>query len=329
MFRDEDVKAAERILSALDEDDPLPPATPPVWIGEAPSEPVIEGRSKSEEQIIGKALDNLDRRRNGSIVGLPWPIEWPGLSRTLGPIEPGALIVIGSRPSVGKTMFGLHLLRSLAAKGLRVLYVTKELSTTRLVWRHMAAYGADMYRLRSGEVVQSDIDAITNYQHEARSWKTFYDETSQTIEDIKIEVILRQPDIVIVDYLQRLAYNTEKEYAAITRIVNELQDLTLATNLPIVCLSQLSRPEKGKENRAPEMSDTRGSGAVEERAAVLVALHRHWEMETEERYGKEVKVAVKPTDEGWFIVRKNADGESGKFIPVIFNGPRMRITERL
>jgi replicative DNA helicase len=315
----------------FDDDDlpPLTPATPPVWIGEPPSEPVIEGRSKSEEQVISKALDNLDRRRNGDIVGLPWPVEWPGLARALGPIEPGALIVIGSRPSVGKTMFGLHLLRSLASKGLRVLYVTKELSTTRLVWRHMAAYGADIYRLRSGQVVQADVDAITNYQRDARDWKTFYDEKSQTLDDIKTEVILRQPDIIILDYLQLLAYNTEKEYAAITRIVNELQALTLETDIPVVCLSQLARTEKGKENRAPEMSDTRGSGAVEERAAVLVALHRHWEMKTEELFGKEVKVASKPTDEGWFIIRKNADGESGKFIPVIFQGARMKIVEKI
>jgi len=315
-------------MSDID-DDYLPPMKPPVWIGEPPSEPIIEGRSQSEEQIIGKALDNLDRRRKGEIVGLPWPTEWPGLDRALGPIEPGALIVIGSRPSVGKTMFGMHLLRGLASKGLRVLYVSKELSTTRLVWRHMASYGADMYRLRSGQVVQKDIDAITNYQRDARDWKTFYDDKSRTIEDIKTEVILRQPDCVIVDYLQRLAYDTEKEYAAITRIVNELQDLTLATNVPVVCLSQLARPEKGKENKAPEMSDTRGSGAVEERAAVLVVLHRHWDMETEERFGKEVKVAIKPTDEGWFIIRKNADGESGKFIPVIFNGARMKIIEKI
>jgi len=77
------------------------------------------------------------------------------------------------------------------------------------------------------------------------------------------------------------------------------------------------------------MSDTRGSGAVEERAAVIVFLHRHWDMETEERYGKEVKVATKATDEGWFIIRKNADGESGKFIPVTYKGREMRIVERI
>jgi replicative DNA helicase len=315
-------------------DDDLPPLSPlpePVWIGEPPLQPPppIQGRALGGEHALAKFTDDLDRRRNGEIVGLPWPIEWPGLGRAIGPIEPGSLTVVASRPSVGKTMFGMHLLRSLAAAGQCVLYVTRELTTTRLVRRHIAAYGANMYRLRSGEVLQSDVDAITNYQRDAAKWRTFYDENTRTIEDLNVEIILTQPTVIIVDYLQRLAYNTEKEYAAITRIVNELQDVTLATDIPIVCLSQLARPLKGMENRPPSMSDTRGSGAVEERAANLILLHRRWDTEKEDRFGKEVDIAKAPTSEGWFIIAKCADGEAGKFIPVLFDGARMRITEKL
>jgi replicative DNA helicase len=308
---------------------PLPPVTPPVWIGEAPLPEHIEGRSMDGEHALDACLRDLDRRKNGEIIGLPWPAEWPALARCVGPIEPGTLSVIGSRPSVGKTMFGLHLLRGLAMKGHRVLYVTRELSTTRLIRRHFSAYGADMYRLRSGSLVQKDVDAITNYQRDARQWSTFYDDHSHTIEDINTEIILTQPDIIIVDYLQRLAYDTEKEYAAITRIVNELQDLTLSTNVPVVCLTQLSRPEKGKENKPPSMSDTRGSGAVEERAAVLILLHRYWDTEVEERNGKEIRIATRPTEDGYFIVAKNADGEAGRIIPALFDGARGRIVEKI
>ena len=309
MPSDEDVDAARRILSDLDD------------------KPAYVPHSITSEEANARAMADLDRRRNGDVVGLPWPVEWPGLAKCVGPIEPGSLLVVASRPSVGKTMFGMHLTRSLAAKGQRVLYISKELSTTRLIWRHMACYGADLYRLRDSHVEQKDIDAIVNYQRDAAEWATFYDDTSKTIDDIKREAVLTQPNIIIIDYLQRLAYNTEKEYAAITRIVNELQDLTLETNIPIVLLSQLARPMKGSENKPPNMSDTRGSGAVEERAAVLILLHRRWDTESEERFGKEVEIAKAPTSEGWFIVAKNADGESGKFIKVQFNGPRMKIVE--
>jgi replicative DNA helicase len=319
------------LVTDLDSDDWEPPPLPePEWIGESPiSKQVPEGRAVDSEHALVAFTDDLDKRRRGEIVGLPWPVEWPSLSRALGPLEPGSLTVIASRPSVGKTMFGMHLLRSLAARGHRVLYVTRELTVTRLVRRHVAAYGADMYRLRSGNLTQHDFDALANYQSDSREWQVFYDDHSRTIECINTEVILTQPDCIIVDYLQRLAYDTESEYAGITRIVNELQDLTLATDIPVVCLSQLSRPAKGFEAKAPSMSDTRGSGAVEERAANLVLLHRHWESATEERYGKQVEIAKTPTSEGWFIVAKSADGEAGAYIPVVFNGPRMSITERI
>jgi replicative DNA helicase len=309
---------------------PLPPMSEPEWIGPAPTDQIIEGRSITEEQAIHKALADLDRRRNGEIVGLPWPVEWPSLSRTIGPIEPGSLTVVASRPSVGKTMFGMQLLRSLAIKKQRVLYVSKELNTSRLIWRHMASYGADLYRLRSGQVVQSDIDAIVSYQRDSAEWSTFYDDHSKNIEDINTEILLTQPTVLIIDYLQRLAYDTEKEYAAITRIVNELQDLTLATNLPVILLSQLSRPKKGEEFKPPTMSDLRGSGAVEERAANIIILHRDWDTVDELSHdGKSKTVAKAPQTTGYFNVAKCADGESGKFIPVLFNGPRMKIVEKI
>ena len=314
-------------LDLDDELSDLPPLPEPVWIGGSPLVPIPFCRAVDSNHALIAFTDDLDRRRRGEVVGLPWPIEWPSLSRCLGPLEPGSLTVIASRPSVGKTMFGMHLLRALATKKHRVLYVTRELTVTRLVRRHVASFGADMYRLRSGNLTADDFKALENYQAESHRWKVFYDDHSRTIEGINTEVILTQPDVIIIDYLQRLAYDTEKEYAAITRIVNELQDLTLATDVPVVCLSQLSRPMKGSENRAPAMSDTRGSGAVEERAANLVLLHRRWNTESEERYGKQVEIAKAPTSEGWFIVAKSADGEAGRYIPVTFNGPRMSIAE--
>jgi replicative DNA helicase len=317
-------------IDFTDEDlPPLPPISSPVWIGDAPSAKHIEGQAMDSEHALVRFTDDLDRRRRGEIVGLPWPIDWPALSRCVGPIEPGSLTVIASRPSVGKTMVGLHLLRSLCSSGHRVLYVSRELTITRLVRRHVASFGADMFRLRAGNPTDNDIKALDNYQSESRKWKVFYDDHSRTIEDIATQIILTQPELIIVDYLQRLAYDTEKEYAAITRITNELQDLTLATDVPVVCLSQLRRPEPGKESRAPSMSDTRGSGAVEERAANIILLHRHWEAEKEEHFGKEVTIAKAPTGEGWFIVAKSADGEAGRFIPVSFNGARMSVKERL
>jgi len=284
---------------------------------------------QSTEESFHVFAKDLDRRRKGEIVGLPWPPEWSALGKRIGPLEPGSLTVVAARPSVGKTMLGLQLQRYLCGQGNKVLFVSRELTITRLIRRHISSYGADLRNLQTGKLNDRDNKAMDIYLKESSGWPVLYDHSSRTIEDIKREVELNKPDLVIVDYLQRLAYDTEKEYAAITRIVNELQDLTLETDTPVVCLSQLSRPMKGMENKSPSMSDVRGSGAVEERAANMILLHRKYETSEEEQYGKKVEVCKAPSNNGYFIVSKAADGETGHPIPITFSGSGMRITETL
>lgn len=305
----------------------LPPMRKSEWLdGIDPT--IIPGRATSSPDALAKFKRDLERRERGEVVGLPWPPEWHSLESRIGPLEPSSLTVIAARPAVGKSLMGLQLLRYLAGEGKRVLYVSRELSTVRILRRHACSYGANMMSLRIGRPTQQDRNAMANYEKESRDWLAFYDDVSQSVDDVRSEVILTMPDIVIIDYLQRLAYDTEKEYAAITRIVNELQDMTLATDIPIVCLSQLSRPQKGMEWRPPTMSDVRGSGAVEERAANLIMLHRLWNTEVEERYGKEVKVAKSQSEDGFFQIEKCSDGETGSPIPVTFNGARMRVEQK-
>jgi len=290
----------------------------------------VPGKSRSwtSEEAYYHFLDDMQKRRDKEVVGLSWPVEWPSIQSVVGPIEPGSLTIVASRPSVGKTMFAMQLLRHLAKLGKRLLFVSRELNVVRLVRRHIVAFGGNIYHLRSGDLLQTDLDAMNRYQDESKGWKVFYDDHSRTVASIEAEVERREPECIIIDYLQRLAYDTEKEYAAITRISNELQDLTLSTGVPVVCLSQLGRPEKGKENHPPVMSDTRGSGAVEERAANMILLHREWDVDEEHQFGSYVKVPKSPSNNGFAIIAKSADGESGRFIPMLFEGHRMRIIER-
>ena len=281
--------------------------------------------SVDSSSAILRAKADLERRQRGEIVGLPWADEWPALARRIGPIEPSSLTVIAARPSVGKSMFAMQLSRSLAAMGKRVMFVSRELSVVRLMRRNWVAYGGSMFTLKSGCPTPSDLQAIDTYDRESQGWDLHYDDHSKTVDEVRKEAEGLAPDIVIIDYLQRLAYDTEKEYAAITRIVNELQDFTLETEIPVVCLSQLSRPMKGNEWKPPSMSDVRGSGAVEERAANMVLLHRRWESVDD----TDTKTAKVQTEDGWFQIEKCADGETGKPIPVRFNGARMTIQEKL
>ncbi len=265
---------------------------------------------------------DLYKRMDGTVTGLSWPMEWPSLEKTMGPIEPGTLTVVGARTSVGKTVFAMQLLRSLAADGKSILYVTKELTVERIIRRHLCSFGASGERLRFGKPTNEDFLAIDAYQRAAKDWRVDYDHKSSSVQDVRDKLTGRQYDIIFIDYLQRLGYNAENEYGSLTNMVNDIQSLTLETNVPVMLLSQLRRAQSGKEHEEPHLSDTRGSGAVEERATSYILLHRRWEHD--ETLGARVR-----TDDGWFIVAKNADGESGKWIPWTIDGKRMLIQEKL
>jgi replicative DNA helicase len=77
------------------------------------------------------------------------------------------------------------------------------------------------------------------------------------------------------------------------------------------------------------MSDTRGSGAVEERATSLVLLHRDWITEETEQYGRKQRIATCKLETGMFLVAKNADGEADKSICMRVDGAAMMIVEQM
>jgi replicative DNA helicase len=221
-------------------------------------------------------------------------------------------------------MMAQQLQAHLCDNGYRVLFVTRELTAERLGRRHIVREGGDMIRLRKGNIDLVDQQAIDQYVRRQEKWDVWYDFESRDVGAILKEAEIVEPDCIIIDYLQRLAYDTESEYAAITRIVNDVQDVSISLNVPLVLVSQLRRPMPGKEHIAPVSSDTRGSGAVEERATNLVLMHRKWETKKDEN-GR--TVSTRPMKEGSFIIAKNADGPSGSIIPVIFRGERMQVIE--
>jgi len=281
-------------------------------------------RPVTSEEATALFLADLDRRARGEVRGLPWPPSWSRLGEAIGPLEPGTLTVIAARPSMGKTIFAQQYQAFLSDRGFRVLYVSRELTPERLVRRHLVREGASIQRLKIGKLTEEDLQAKERYLERQRSWSVLYDHVSRTTAEIGKVASEHQAECIMVDYLQRLAYNEEKEYAALTRLANEFQDLALDMDIPVILVSQLSRPLKGQDHKPPTMSDVRGSGAIEERAATIVLLHRDWKT-TKNDQGREV--ATLRLETGSFIVAKNADGEADLWQPMVVQGERMRIVE--
>lgn len=283
-----------------------------------------KARPLTSAEATKACFDDLERRASGELVGLPWCPEWQELGRVLGPIERGSFTVVAARPSIGKTVVALQEQAFLCDRGHRVVFVSRELTPERLIRRHLVREGASMENLRLGKLSEDDRLARDRYFERQKFWNVLYDHVSRTVPEIARVAIEYQADCVIIDYIQRLAYNEDREYAALTRLANELQDFTLQTDIPLICLCQLSRPGKGQDHRFPQMSDLRGSGAIEERAANIVLLHREWT--TKKQGGQEIAGLM--LDQGYFIVAKNADGEAGLRICTTTEGRRMRIVER-
>jgi replicative DNA helicase len=282
-------------------------------------------RALTREQVFHNAMEEISRYQKGEVVGLPWPKEWPSVTRHVGPIVPGSLVVIGAKTSHGKTIAGQQITRRITDAGATVLYVTLELTPERLMQREFAYHGADLKRLRTkGGMTEADWQAITRVQDEMKRWAECWYLTASSVAEVDAEVRKLKPSCVLVDYIQRITYEGKDEYHALTHNMNALQDITLRHKVPVVLLSQSRRAENAREQyKRMHASDLRGSGAIEERAATILIVHRIYEADPDNADN------MVKTDKGFIFIEKNADGEAGNRIPVTFRDGRFEIREVL
>lgn len=198
------------------------------------------------------------------------------------------LIILAARPSVGKTAFALNIARNASIRDkIPVAFFSMEMSTMQLVNRNLAA--------------ESEIwlDNITNGLLDDDGMERLYNKGVKPQEDAELHIddtpalniielrskcrkLKRKKNIgmVIIDYLQLMSgtsdnRNTNREQE-VSRISRELKGLAKELNIPIMALSQLSRePEKRKgENKRPQLSDLRESGAIEQDSDLVMFMYR-------------------------------------------------------
>ena len=238
---------------------------------------------------ITETLTRIDmlRTKTEDISGVP-----SGFSRldkvTFG-WQPTDLIILAARPSVGKTAFALNLARNAAlhpTQPVPVGFFSLEMSASQLVMRILSAESEiDMRKITRGK--------LENYEYEQllsrgikrlESAPIFIDDTaSLNIFEFRAKarrlVNKNKVGLIIIDYLQLMGgsvdrnSNREQEISSISR---NLKSLAKELNIPIVALSQLSREvEKRKENnKMPQLSDLRESGAIEQDADLVMFLYR-------------------------------------------------------
>ncbi len=266
----------------------------------------------------------------GALRGLE--TGYPRLDRVTNGLQPNSLIILAARPSVGKTAFVLNIIANIIrAKSEKVIAMfSLEMPSEQLVQRILATNtDIGMHEYSTGRVSDDDVHNIWQAHTELGKSKVFIESVSmQTPGNIASRCRQLKAgegggrlDLVIIDYLQLMANDKEKERRSSTRqtdvsdISRMLKIMSMELECPVIALSQMSRGIEGRDDKEPRLSDLRESGAIEQDADMVMFLSREDDSEkTKERSNIILDIA------------KHRNGELKK-IRYVFEGAHVRFTE--
>ena len=253
------------------------------------------------------------------------------LDKMTGGLYGSKLMIIGARPSVGKSIFAMTICLNAAKQGKRVLYITMEMKVNELMEREFASASmVNLSEITSGEISEDGWIKLAESIPTLVSRQIFYCTDGYTVEDIRRAAFMLYEDggidLICVDYLQLLEgskkrSNRQEEVSDISR---GLKRLAQELNIPIIALSQLNRGN-AKEKRPPTMNDARESGAIEQDANIFLLLH---DPDVDELKNEDLRRLHKNLgDRGMKLiyvnVDKNRQGRKGIFY-IAFDGDHMR-----
>ena len=206
------------------------------------------------------------------------------LDRMTSGFQPGDLVILAARPSMGKTALALNVAQYVALKkGLPVGIFSLEMSKQQLLMRFLCAESlVDAHKVRTGYIGKDDfrqlIDALAAV---TRAPLYIDDSSSLTIMEMRAKARRLKAEhglsLLIVDYLQLMSGygRVENRVQEISGISRGLKALAKELEVPVIALSQLSRaPEQRQGDHRPQLSDLRESGSIEQDADVVLFIYR-------------------------------------------------------
>lgn len=197
----------------------------------------------------------------------------------------GEYILIGARPSMGKTSFAMNIAQNVAFRNHQhVAVFSLEMNAKALMYRILASEcGVELKGLRTGILYEDEWERLYNgsqrifslseqYLHlEDNSMLTVHD-ISKKCKKLKMEKGL---DLIVIDYLQLIVGGKgENRQQEVTQISRQLKALAKEVDCPVIVLSQLSRLLEQRKDKRPIMSDLRESGSIEQDADIVMMLYR-------------------------------------------------------
>lgn len=255
---------------------------------------IAEGGKRSSEGFVdikvllpqvADRIDQLFQRDNpNDVTGIP--TGFTDLDAMTSGFQPGELIIVAGRPSMGKTSFSLNVAENVALDtGLPVAVFSMEMAATQLAMRMIGSVGRlDQHKMRTGRLEDDDWVRLTTALGKLNDAPIFIDEGAGLASfDVRARArrLHRQCGklgLIVVDYLQLMSApanrQSENRATEISEISRSLKALAKELDVPVVALSQLNRSVEQRPDKRPVMSDLRESGAIEQDADLILFIYR-------------------------------------------------------
>jgi len=236
--------------------------------------------------LIAQVVERIDQLHSNpsEITGLA--TGYTDLDRMTSGLQPGDLVIVAGRPSMGKTALALNIAEHLClVERLPVAVFSMEMSGTQLVTRMIGSVAkVDQLKVRTGRIADEEWPRLTDAWGRLNEAPLFIDE-SPALNALELRARARRLHrqvggpglgLIVIDYLQLMSATSHGENRAteISEISRSLKALAKELSVPVIALSQLNRSLEQRPNKRPVMSDLRESGAIEQDADVIFFIYR-------------------------------------------------------
>ena len=241
---------------------------------------------QSMNSLVVQLLDRVEEmsQNPNDITGVPTGFH--DFDRMTSGMQPGDLIVLAARPSMGKTALAINIAENVAVQeGLPVAVFSMEMGASQLAVRIVGSIGRiDQGHLRTGKLSDDEWPRLTEAIEKLRNVSLHIDETpGLTTSELRANArrLSRQCGklgLIVVDYLQLMSGSSsdgsDNRATELGEISRGLKMLAKELQCPVIALSQLNRSVEQRTDKRPMMSDLRESGAIEQDADVIMFIYR-------------------------------------------------------
>ena len=239
---------------------------------------------QSLAELVPPTFDRISERAELGETITGTATGYADLDRMTAGLQPADLVILAARPSMGKTALAMNIVQNVALlRKIPVAVFSLEMSAVALTMRMLCSVGKiDSQRLRTGNLQDSDWPRLQRATAQLAEAPVYIDDTSglnaleMRAKSRRLKAEQGNLGLIVVDYLQLMQGrgHNESRVQEISEISRSLKAMAKELDVPVLALSQLNRNLESRDDRRPQLSDLRESGAIEQDADVILFIYR-------------------------------------------------------